>query len=71
LGQIKLSRALGDVLAFGHGNENAKLLKGHAGNPSPSPKPPLIPSKCDLTIEDNLSLSAAALSPGRPRLRRV
>jgi hypothetical protein len=33
LGQITLSRALGDVLAFGRGNENAKLLKGHAGNP--------------------------------------
>jgi hypothetical protein len=52
------------VLAFGHGNENAKLLKGHAGNSFPSPKPPLIPNKRDLTIENNLSLSAAALLPG-------
>jgi hypothetical protein len=52
------------VLAFGHGNENAKLLKGHAGIPVPSPKPPLIPNKRDLAIENNLSISAAALSPG-------
>ncbi|MGY8676240.1 hypothetical protein Q2941_00245 [Bradyrhizobium sp. UFLA05-153] len=52
------------MLAFCHGNKNTKLLKGHACDPVPSPKPLLFPNKRDLAIENNPSLSAVALSPG-------